>query len=113
MFNLRRGEIFEATESKNNEDGINVPIWRRDAPRVKHIRGIFLDDENVRPSSSKASAPKSVPATPATSTSSSPANVPKPPAPQPPLLCPKCNLFKAKSAKDLKVHLFNEFNYQR
>ncbi|CAG7824365.1 unnamed protein product, partial [Allacma fusca] len=38
-----RNEAFEGSDPKT--EGVNVPIWRRDAPRVKHIRGIFLDDE--------------------------------------------------------------------
>ena len=114
LFCFIRNENYETTESKL-EDGVNVPIWRRDAPRVKHIRGIFLEDD-TKPNlplanASSANAQKG-------NQPKAPANMSNPgPPKQPPqpvtLVCPKCKMYKTKNTVDMKVHLFNEFNYQR
>lgn len=49
---LKRQAINDSNEQYSNDEPFDTtPLWRRDMPRVRHIRGILLEDEDAGRSS--------------------------------------------------------------
>lgn len=56
--NKRNTEVVE--QSGQDEPFDTTPLWRRDMPRIRHIRGILLEEENETASSEISTSSKSV-----------------------------------------------------
>lgn len=126
MFTL----LFRSEFNSKPEAVVHGPLWKRSTSSVKHIRGIFLEDvkekaprpekqENISRqsllSSEKIATPSIIGKTnrrPYKPPLNPPGGVKLPP-PEKSFTCPKCNLFKTKSAANMRVHLYNEMGYQR
>lgn len=56
--NKRNTEVVE--QSGQDEPFDTTPLWRRDMPRIRHIRGILLEEENETPSEISSTNSKGV-----------------------------------------------------
>lgn len=82
-----------------------TPLWKRDAPRVRHIRGILIEEEEVKTKKSKKTVEDDDDSTASSS------------APSDTFFCPLCpdkkNAFQTKNSDNFRSHLYQELNYQQ
>ncbi|XP_075218375.1 uncharacterized protein LOC142323088 [Lycorma delicatula] len=89
-----------------NIKGNAAPLWRKDKKRVRHIRGILLDDQAWKPRQNKdflgnemleeegKFGPFGYPAAGGY------------------YVCPRCNKYKTKNKADMQNHLYRELEYK-
>lgn len=100
-------DISEINSQSIPNSKSTAPLWRKDKKRVRHIRGILLEDLPWKPKQSK--------------------NIPAPevvveeegkfgpygyPAPGGYYVCPRCTRYKSKNKADMQNHLYRELEYK-
>lgn len=88
-------------ESSSNVAQNFEPLWKKDDNRLRHIRGILLDEEEIK----CTDASNTLPDDPVYGRYGAPSNGQ--------YCCPICDKYRVSYARDLKIHLYRELDYKK
>lgn len=104
---------METSEATNESESAPVvatnfePLWKKDMNRLRHIRGILLDEKEINVTDEAESPTTLMQDDPVYGRYGSPC------ASTGQYSCPKCNAYRASQARDLKIHLYRELDYKK
>lgn len=81
------------------------PLWKKDVNRLRHIRGILLEENETKIHNNVVTGTKVQQEDPVYGKYGSPSNGQ--------FCCPKCDTYRVSYGKDLKIHLFRELDYKK
>ena len=99
-----------AVESSQEETADVQPLWKKNEPRLRHIRGILLEEElkghkGKDTSSSREEMDCDLPDDPVYGSYGVPSNGM--------LCCPLCENYRVSYSRDFKFHLYRELKYKK
>lgn len=102
---------METSESASESNVTQVvasnfePLWKKDENRLRHIRGILLEENEMKNSNETGAAVKVQQIDPVYGRYGSPSNGQ--------YCCPICDNYRVSYGRDLKIHLFRELDYKK
>ena len=102
---------IDETEKKSNPPEpatrpvVTKPLWKKNEPRLRHIRGILLEEDDSAMANSKAENDSEHPDDPVYGPYGTPSNGL--------LCCPMCKNYTVAYNRDFKDHLYRELQYKK
>lgn len=107
-FRFARVETNEASresEAPQVAAGNFEPLWRKDDNRLRHIRGILLEENEIKQVDEAGVGAKTMTDDPVYGPFGAPSNGQ--------YSCPKCTNYRVSYARDLRIHLYRELDYKK
>lgn len=104
---MEKGEQYGPSESNTAEAVVVQPLWKKNEVRLRHIRGILLEEETKiqKQSLPEQQVPCIIPDDPVYGPYGNPS--------EGMLCCPICNDYRVSYNRDLKFHLYRELKYKK
>ncbi len=110
MYDFRQeaGEVSKGPDLEVTPPSNFQPLWNRRQPRLRHIRGILLEENEMKNPDDAPLTPVNKPLIPNDPTYGSFGA----PSPNGLLCCPRCD-YKVANGLNLKAHLYRELEYKK
>ena len=107
FFRVENSENANETETAAFIPANFEPLWKKDDKRLRHIRGILLDEDEIVPSGEGGSSGTKTMQDPEFGSYGAPCALTSQ------YSCPKCNQYRVSYSRDLRIHLYKELDYKK
>ncbi len=105
---MENSEATNETETASFVAANFEPLWKKDDNRLRHIRGILLDEDEIKPTEEDGhSGTKTMNEDPVFGRYGAPCSITGQ------YCCPKCNQYRVSYSRDLRIHLYKELDYKK